>query len=253
MLNFFKRLSSIFLRIFSFDLLFKAFTFPSAILLILVNLLPVYGVIFLNWNPFDVILLYWTENIVIGMFNFFRMLFAQGKSASLMVSSNLGVGMPGGFLMNLGLGIFFLFHYGMFTLVHGVFVGVLVFPKTTFFLNGDFSGIGIFMLALTISHGFSFLYNYIWKKEYLERNVQQQMMAPYGRIIVIHMTIILGAFVSMFLPSYTIIVFVIIKIIVDLGAHMKAHTNVPSYATELEQSSKFNINHNMEGNLLRED
>ena len=253
MLNFFKRLSSILLRIFSFDLLFKAFTFPSAILLILVNLLPVYGVIFLNWNPFDVILLYWTENIVIGMFNFFRMLFAQGKSASLMVSSNLGVGMPGGFLMNLGLGIFFLFHYGMFTLVHGVFVGVLVFPKTTFFLNGDFSGIGIFMLALTISHGFSFLYNYIWKKEYLERNVQQQMMAPYGRIIVIHMTIILGAFVSMFLPSYTIIVFVIIKIIVDLGAHMKAHTNVPSYATELEQSSKFNINHNMEGNPLRED
>ena len=253
MLNFFKRLSSILLRIFSFDLLFKAFTFPSAILLILVNLLPVYGVIFLNWNPFDVILLYWTENIVIGMFNFFRMLFAQGKSASLMVSSNLGVGMPGGFLMNLGLGIFFLFHYGMFTLVHGVFVGVLVFPKTTFFLNGDFSGIGIFMLALTISHGFSFLYNYIWKKEYLERNVQQQMMAPYGRIIVIHMTIILGGFVSMFLPSYTIIVFVIIKIIVDLGAHMKAHTNVPSYATELEQSSKFNINHNMEGNPLRED
>lgn len=252
MLNFFKRLSSILLRIFSFDLLFKAFTFPSAILLILVNLLPIYGVIFLNWNPFDVILLYWTENIVIGMFNFFRMLFAQGKFPSLVVSSNLGVGTPGGFLMNLGLGIFFLFHYGMFTLVHGIFVGVLVFPKTTFFLNGDSSGIGIFMLALTISHGFSFLYNYIWKKEYLERNVQQQMMAPYGRIVVIHMTIILGAFVSMFLPSYTIIVFVIIKIIVDLGAHMKAHTNVPSYAKELEQLSKFNINHNMERNPLRE-
>ncbi len=252
MLNFFKRLSSILLRIFSFDLLFKAFTFPSAILLILVNLLPIYGVIFLNWNPFDVILLYWTENIVIGMFNFFRMLFAQGKAPFGMVSSSLGGGTPGGFAMNLGLGIFFLFHYGMFTFVHGVFVGFLVFPKTTFFLNGDFSGIGIFMLALTISHGFSFLYNYIWKKEYLERNVQQQMMAPYGRIVVIHLTIILGGFVSMFLPNYAIIIFVIIKIIVDLGAHMKAHTNVLGYATGGKQLGKFNVNHNMEGNPLRD-
>ncbi len=252
MLNFFKRLSSILLRIFSFDFLFKAFTFPSAILLILVNLLPIYGVIFLNWNPFDVILLYWTENIIIGMFNFLRMLFAQGKSPFGMLSSSLGGGTSGGFAMNLGLGIFFLFHYGMFTFVHGTFLGFLVFPRTTFFLEGDLSGIGIFMLALTISHGFSFLYNYIGKKEYLERNVQQQMMAPYGRITVIHLTIILGGFVSTFLPNYAIIIFVIIKIIVDLGAHMKAHTNVPGYATGWQQLSKFNVNHNTGVDPLKE-
>ncbi|MFA7628160.1 MAG: hypothetical protein WCY37_01955 [Candidatus Dojkabacteria bacterium] len=43
MLDFLRRLSSILLRSFSFDLLFKALTFPSAILLILVNLLPIYG------------------------------------------------------------------------------------------------------------------------------------------------------------------------------------------------------------------
>jgi hypothetical protein len=246
MLNFFKRLSSILLRIFSFDLLFKAFTFPSAILLILVNLFPIYGVIFLKWNPFDVILLYWTENIIIGMFNFLRMLFAQGKSSFSVLSPFLAGGTPGGFVVNLGLGIFFLFHYGIFTFVHGTFLGFLVFPRTTFFLDKDFSGVGIFMLALTISHGFSFLYNYIGKKEYLERNIQQQMMAPYGRITVIHLTIIFGGFVSAILPNYVIIIFVIIKIIVDLGAHMKAHTNVPGYAMGWEKLTKLSVNHKIE-------
>jgi sensor histidine kinase YesM len=212
-----------------------------------VNLLPVYGVIFLNWNPFDVILLYWTENIIVGVFNFLRILFAQGKSPFSMLSLGLGVGTLGSFAMNLGLGIFFLFHYGIFTFVHGIFLNFLIFPKTTFFLDKDFSGLGIFMLALTISHGFSFLYNYIGKKEYLERNVQQQMTAPYGRIVVIHLTIILGGFVSTFLPNYSIIIFIIIKIIVDLGAHMRAHTNVSGYATRGEQLGKFNVNHNVGG------
>ena len=249
MSNFFKRLSSILLRIFSFDLLFKALSFPSAILLIIANLLPIYGVIFLSWNPFDIILLYWTENIVIGVFNFLRMLSAQGKTPLSTVSNDISGETPGGFAMNLGLGLFSLLHYGIFTFVHGAFLGFLVFPKTTFFLDKDFSGVGIFMLALTISHGFSFLYNYIGKKEYLERSAQQQMTAPYGRIIVIHLTIILGGLVSTFLPNFAIILFVIIKIIVDLGAHMRAHTNVSSYGTGW---GKFDVNHDMKNDSLAE-
>jgi hypothetical protein len=56
----------------------------------------------------------------------------------------------------------------------------------------------------------------------------------------------LGGFISTFLPNYAIIIFVIIKIIVDLGAHMKAHTNAPGYGRGLSEWEKFNVNHNTE-------
>ncbi len=40
---------------------------PSAIVLVLVNLLPLGGVLALDWQVFDVLLLYWSENVVIGV------------------------------------------------------------------------------------------------------------------------------------------------------------------------------------------
>jgi hypothetical protein len=42
---------------------------PSAIVLVLVNLLPLGGVLALDWQVFDVLLLYWSENVVIGVVN----------------------------------------------------------------------------------------------------------------------------------------------------------------------------------------
>jgi len=75
-----------------------------------------------------------------------------------------------------------------------------------------------------ISYGFSFIYNYIGEKEYLQTNINQQMIAPYGRIFIIQITLILGVFISLFAPSYFIIVFVILKINFDLFAHLKVHT-----------------------------
>ena len=38
---------------------------PSAWVLIAANLIPVGGVLLLGWGVFDVLLLYWTENVVI--------------------------------------------------------------------------------------------------------------------------------------------------------------------------------------------
>ena len=50
---------------------------PSVLLLIVANLVPLYGVFFLDWQIFPILLLFWMENVVVGIFNVFKMLVAS--------------------------------------------------------------------------------------------------------------------------------------------------------------------------------
>ena len=252
-----KRISAVLAKMFSLQFLLNTFKLPSAMLLIVVNLIPIFGVVVLKWNPYDILILYWLENIVIGIFNFLRMLFVKGdfekymnkETIKQMAEEVYGVsndeitenvsdigqslrtpeskiksqisfaqGISKAFLP-----FFFLIHYGIFNLVHGVLLFFLVARKSSFLVESDYKGLIIFFIALTISHGFSFIYNFIGKKEYLTRTIAHQMVAPYGRIVVIHTTIILGAFLASFLPNYIIIVFIAVKIVADLGVHLGSH------------------------------
>ncbi len=46
----------------------------SAVVLIIANLLPLVGVLFWEWSAFEIILLYWTENVIIGAINVLKMI-----------------------------------------------------------------------------------------------------------------------------------------------------------------------------------
>ncbi|MES1203719.1 MAG: DUF6498-containing protein, partial [Pseudomonadota bacterium] len=41
---------------------------------VLVNAIPVFGVLFGGWSAFALMLLYWLENVIIGVFNVARMI-----------------------------------------------------------------------------------------------------------------------------------------------------------------------------------
>ena len=41
------------------------------------NLVPFWGVLFGGWEAFHVVLLYWSENIVVGFYNVLKMVFAK--------------------------------------------------------------------------------------------------------------------------------------------------------------------------------
>jgi hypothetical protein len=47
---------------------------PSIIFLSIANLFPIYGVLFLGWEVFIILFLFWMENLIIGFFNILRML-----------------------------------------------------------------------------------------------------------------------------------------------------------------------------------
>lgn len=83
----------------------RSWVFSTAALLV-ANSIPLFGVLFFHWQVFPLLLLYWVENVFVGLFNVFRLLLAETSR-------------PEAWLKKLGLIPFFCIHYGMFTYGHG--------------------------------------------------------------------------------------------------------------------------------------
>ena len=101
---------------------------PVAIaLLIVANLVPLFGVLFFGWSLTTIVALYWLENGVVGAFALARMATAEGVDEDPGSVSINGRQLSAAELRNpvsarVVLMPFFVMHYGMFWLVHGVFV-----------------------------------------------------------------------------------------------------------------------------------
>jgi hypothetical protein len=87
------------------------------------------------------------------------------------------------------------------------------------------ASVAIAAIALFISHGASFLYNYVAHREYRRASPTRQMGGAYGRVVVLHMTILLGAFAIALIgaPIGALIVLVVLKTAFDLSLHMREH------------------------------
>jgi hypothetical protein len=190
---------------------------PSALVLIGANLMPLLGVLVLHWSVFSVMLLYWCENVIVGVFNVLRMLVAEPQ--------NVGANIFKVFLIP-----FFIFHYGMFTAVHGLFVLLLfgpggnVAPSVARFVAAvRGAGIGFAVVAVLASHGFSFVHNYLAGGEFRRASVQQLMGQPYARVMVLHVAILLGGFgaQAMGSPVVALVILIALKTAIDLHAHLR--------------------------------
>lgn len=191
---------------------------PSTVALILANLVPLGGVLFFGWKVFPLMLVFWIENLIVGLFNALKMLAARPQEAGTWVTK-------------LGMIPFFCVHYGMFCMVHGVFVIGLFggnargvgFPQPGQVLE-LVQTYGLFwaVAALFVSHGFSFAANYLGKGEYRRAQLQTLMVAPYGRIVVLHLAILFGGFLMMALhsPALGLVLLIAGKVILDLKAHL---------------------------------
>lgn len=193
----------------------------SVQVLILANLLPLLGVLLFDWSLFAVMYLYWFENVIIGLFNMMRMSRAEGKldeTNEAKLNNETYTRDKRGALI-----FFFLIHYGIFTIIHGVFV-------TSFF--GTMSGqiilppeIALGTIALLMSHAFSYYTNFIRQGEYKRVSETQLFIQPYKRVIILHVTIIFGGGLVMLFHSAlpALILLIIIKTLVDVWAHSLEH------------------------------
>ncbi|NLW49601.1 MAG: hypothetical protein GXY85_01990 [Candidatus Brocadiaceae bacterium] len=194
----------------------------SAAALIVVNLVPLAGVLALDWDARAVVLLYWAENLVVGFYTVLRMAFLSADE-------------PAHHLGKLFAIPFFCVHFGMFCLVHGVFLVTLlgIGRDGPFMHGGPFAhlwrnlppGIAWPLFGLFVSHGISFIQNYLQGGEYRTLNIAEAMIRPYGRIMLMHVTILAGAFLVVALGSSVglLVVLIVLKTVVDLRLHRKSH------------------------------
>ncbi len=206
--------------------------------LVIANMAPIYGVVVFGWDAFYIVLLYWAENLIIGFFNILKMAFAR-------------VECPIFHLGKLFMIPFFIIHYGGFSAIHGIFI-FLIFGKSEggralelgrhawpCFLIFVQLLIGIIwhcwttvpndmkyaMGALFLSHGVSFVRNYLIAGEYKTSRPKNLMGQPYSRVVVMHLAIIAGGFLSFSIgsPAGVLIVLIVLKTIIDIKLHLREH------------------------------
>jgi len=257
---------------------------PSGMLLVAANLVPLVGVITWEWSVFHVVVVYWLENVIIGVINILKMIICSPDPAKVDLKGKLKqrIAEKPGELdedelreafefthkleANKGkLGAlhhaskiffipFFSFHYGLFCLVHGLFVFALLgknelgsdsMPTGSSTLEELTELVELAMeaggfwaaLGLVVSHLFSFCVNYLGKGEYRRTVVPMLMIAPYGRIVVMHLAIIFGAFAIMALgsPVFLLVILIVGKIMLDLKFHNRAHKKLEAAQVPISQ------------------
>jgi len=226
----------------------------AIVALVAFNLVPLVGVLFWGWSVATILVLYWVENGIVGLLNVPKMLLAAQSDTGTELPR---ISSPGVIVPKAGQALFFLVHYGIFWVVHGVFVFALpefagargfapvvtdptsVFdpgfvppdpglmtPITAAAGNGpDWAAVAFGAVGLAISRVVSFFVNFVGHREYLRVSTARQMFAPYGRLVVLHLTILLGAFVSLSIgsPVGAIVVLVVVKTALDLALHLREH------------------------------
>jgi hypothetical protein len=213
--------------------IYRSSSSPVAIaLLLIVNFIPLVGAIFWGWSVFTLLILYWLENGIVGVLNVLKMALAQGP-----LDTRAGPPEVVNAASRLTLIPFFIVHYGIFWVVHGVFVMNL----PTFVGIGGLGAespppqvdlVALGAVGLAISHGVSFLLNYIGRGEYRTARLGMLMFAPYVRLVVLHLTIIVGGILSISLgsPIGSMIVLVAMKIAIDLAFHIREHRRAEALA-----------------------
>ena len=200
----------------------------SEFFLLSVNILPLFGTWFLNWKLSDIFILYWAESLIIGFYWFVKL------ATTFILDKNRKQRLPNFIFIF----FFFLIHFGGFMFGHLIilmsliiFRGVqenfdLIFSAT----QNSLITLMTPLILLFISHGFSFIQNFILKKEYetwIKKSGGFPYAPPYGRIVVMHISVFLIAFLinaGKFLSPLSAILIIFTKIITDLRGHRIEHS-----------------------------
>lgn len=210
----------------------------AVVALLVANAIPIVGVLFLGWSLMTILLLYWLENGIVGVWNVPRIALASRADAAPGGAELVGTRLARATIIP-----FFIFHYGMFWVVHGIFLFALPVFAGLGFGGGSLGGgnlggsdaasfgridpVAILLGggALFVSHGVSFFANYVGRREYLTTTPKERMFAVYGRVVVLHLTIIFGAVAvgALGSPIAVLLILIVGKTILDLALHFREH------------------------------
>ncbi|NNC38344.1 MAG: hypothetical protein EX271_01360 [Acidimicrobiales bacterium] len=163
----------------------------------------------MGWDVGSILLLYWLESVVIGLLNVPKILSARGNIFGKVFDS-----------------AFFTIHFGGFCAGHVFFLKEMFEVDISLPVLFSFNPITIAAASFFISHFVSMMVNFYGKGEYKTRSANNQMFLPYGRVVIMHITILLGGLLAQKFgaPVYALIFLIGLKTFIDLAAHNKEHT-----------------------------
>lgn len=192
---------------------------PSVVALLIANLFPLYGVIALGWDLLSLILVYWMETGIIGVFAIVNIALVTGWTALFLVP-------------------FFIVHFGGFMAGHLVFLIALFggpsgagFSDIPAFLHREIAGQGLWLAvaALFASHAVAFVAAVLvpWGRG-LWRAVSPAsapaaarpadvslgpiMAAPYMRVAIMHVTVLFGAMLAQTFDSKVLLLVLLVAL-----------------------------------------
>lgn len=207
----------------------------SLLALLIANLYPIAGVYIFGWDAFQMLMVYWAENLVIGVFVILKL--------ALRVTA-------GGEWAGAPLIPFFAVHYGAFCLGHGLlllswfgppdlkppryvpelidFVWPLVKAIETI------PGLKLSLTLLALGQLANFVMRYVLPCAYLSINAKQLMWSPYPRIITLHVAMLIGAVIARKFgePAIAVVLLIVIKTVGEVWAFLRSAPTGPVRMSE---------------------
>lgn len=228
----------------------------SVSILVISNLSAIIGAIFFEWEWMMILLAYWMENGIIGFFTLLKIIINRIKFNEKPDIQIKGVYnfdptyRPNQPFFNskpiriIGLFIeipFLILHFGGFMLGHLIMIITLFFNEKSGNLqilfetlidnSSDIISImlhaSILAVILFFSHASSFYMNFINNKEYLYIPKKNLGFSMYGRVMILHTVIIIGALFAEFLNNKVsisagpAILLVLVKTFTDVIFHLR--------------------------------
>lgn len=190
------------------------------------NLMPLYGVIQYGWTIFTVVYIYWFELLIVSFFQFLKILLAEGNNKiSIFTKFFIAIRF---LLLRIGIFIFYLIFIVVFL---GILPNVnnkdnenLIQMSNAIFLQSDFFRFTI--LSFIFYNFLDFLFSFIINNQYKTALPNNFNIFLDIRIIVVHIVVILGTFLYEGITNFLhlnhkiamiacVSLFIVVKIIAD--------------------------------------
>jgi len=184
--------------------------YPSSIPIIIANSVPIIGVLAFGWDLRAIMFLYWLETAVVVFYSALKIITVGGPSTVPSLSAHLAT-----------FGVFMSFHLMMILPLGPTPHGGGLFPQDVIW--DLFKRTWGAAASLFVSHGISFVTDFLGNGEYKHTTVNAQVSAPWKRLLVMHVTTIAGAWSVMLFaaPVGALIALSTLKVVIDLHGHLR--------------------------------
>jgi hypothetical protein len=206
---------------------------PTLLALVAANLLPLAFVATGRADAGELLAIYWIENLIVAGYAILRMASARGDPADTLLARAFFI-------------LFFMVHFGVFCGVHAFALYRLALSESgllpldphsvldyrlhdAFPQPAPWQGIpdafAVLIAALAVSHGLSYVRNFLLRGEIFHASAADAMFRPYRRMIPMHLATLACGFLAVAQQSAgaVLVLLVLIKTVVDAALHIESH------------------------------